>query len=256
MNMLLAPSDAWWAAVAFSAVWKPMVVLICAGMIVVALRRASASARHLVWSLALAGTLVLPLFTVALPSWSWTILPTSAVAQRPEIKTGQETSGTIPPDPSAFDEPSAQRGSDEEVDETTRIDRGSVTSSGSISATAVPVVSKPGPWPVRVWALGIWLADAALVLGGPILGRLILFGAIRGAVAVERGEWAELARAVSQQLGLRRRARILRSDRSLIPVTWGWIRPVVLVPARADLWQHERRRDVLMHELAHVRRLD
>src|SRR5262245_16782683 len=49
-------------------------------------RRASAASRHLVWTLAVAALLVLPLATVALPSWNIPIrrqMPSLAVSQPP-----------------------------------------------------------------------------------------------------------------------------------------------------------------------------
>ncbi len=36
-----------------------------------ALRRRSAAVRHMIWTLALAGVLVLPILSVALPKWQW-----------------------------------------------------------------------------------------------------------------------------------------------------------------------------------------
>ena len=41
-----------------------------------------------------------------------------------------------------------------------------------------------------------------------------------------------------------------------MPMTWGWRRPVVLVPAGAETWPESRRRAVLLHELSHVARGD
>jgi TonB family protein len=41
-----------------------------------------------------------------------------------------------------------------------------------------------------------------------------------------------------------------------MPVTWGALRPVILLPASAESWSEARRRSVLAHELAHVARLD
>ena len=41
-----------------------------------------------------------------------------------------------------------------------------------------------------------------------------------------------------------------------MPITYGLFRPVILLPADAREWSAERRRVVLLHELAHVRRKD
>src|SRR5207248_6884747 len=49
---------------------------------------------------------------------------------------------------------------------------------------------------------------------------------------------------------------LLRSGRFGIPVTWGVVYPVVLLPDDADDWADERRRYVLVHEMAHVKRVD
>lgn len=41
-----------------------------------------------------------------------------------------------------------------------------------------------------------------------------------------------------------------------MPVTWGILRPVILVPKSAEAWDADRLRAALLHEGAHVRRLD
>src|SRR5436853_7371426 len=48
---------------------KSTVILLLAGLVTVCLRRAPASLRHLVWTLACGGVLVLPLASAFLPNW-------------------------------------------------------------------------------------------------------------------------------------------------------------------------------------------
>ncbi|MEM1145924.1 MAG: M56 family metallopeptidase, partial [Pseudomonadota bacterium] len=46
------------------------------------------------------------------------------------------------------------------------------------------------------------------------------------------------------------------SDEIRAPLTWGWLRPQVLMPESASNWNAEDLAMVLQHELAHVQRMD
>ena len=50
--------------------------------------------------------------------------------------------------------------------------------------------------------------------------------------------------------------RLLRSRDRTMPMTFGTLSPAILLPAIADTWNEDRRRAVLLHELAHVGRHD
>jgi mono/diheme cytochrome c family protein len=58
------------------------------------------------------------------------------------------------------------------------------------------------------------------------------------------------------RLGLTRRVRLLMSSHIDIPVACGIVHPAVLLPLEAESWDEERRRVVLLHEFAHVKRRD
>jgi tetratricopeptide (TPR) repeat protein len=69
-------------------------------------------------------------------------------------------------------------------------------------------------------------------------------------------DWAALSTGLAAKLGLARPVRLLFSADVAVPITAGVLRPVVLLPEGARRWNDERRRVVLLHELAHVRRAD
>ena len=66
----------------------------------------------------------------------------------------------------------------------------------------------------------------------------------------------EFTRDLSDDIGLKTPVRLLLSHRSITPMTWGITWPSVLLPRDATGWSDERRRMILLHELAHVKRRD
>ena len=70
-------SDASWIPVA-DAIAKASLLFGAAGLVSFVLRRRSAAARHMIWTLALVGVLVLPVLSIALPRWQLPILTLKA----------------------------------------------------------------------------------------------------------------------------------------------------------------------------------
>jgi beta-lactamase regulating signal transducer with metallopeptidase domain len=78
----------------------------------------------------------------------------------------------------------------------------------------------------------------------------------RNSRPLEDASWQAALEEARAELKVRRPVHLLSSPAATMPLTFGAWRPVLLVPAEADAWPYERRRLVLLHELAHVRRWD
>jgi len=106
------------------------------------------------------------------------------------------------------------------------------------------------------FALFFWLAGALLAALPLLVGTVRVVRLTRRARALEDGSWLSMLRRLSESMRLSRHVATLASSEAQMPMTWGLLRPVVLLPAEADTWPAERQRAVLLHELAHVKRWD
>lgn len=107
----------------------------------------------------------------------------------------------------------------------------------SAARLVVPAMVAAGPAAARKlpWLLMIWAAGASLVLARLIFGLLGAARITRSATALDG---------------------ILYSDRAATPMTWGFLRPVVILPAYAKDWSDAERDVVIRHEQAHIARHD
>ena len=68
--------------------------------------------------------------------------------------------------------------------------------------------------------------------------------------------WRILLARFLAAVSLRRDVRLKSHDAVAIPLTWGLIRPVILLPRAAEDWTEDERATVLCHELSHIKRGD
>ena len=275
-----------------SAPWMPTVIeaavrstalLGFAAVLAVLLRHRSAALRHLVWTLALAGGLVLPLAGALMPAVPVPVPAVVAAAlpahlQGPAVavstfdgpsavaaRVAPQTTGSLPPASSTrsitpVPPTTAMAG------EARRLipSRGPApdTALGAPAATGKPGGLEPAalsPKPeIGIGALlfAVWLLGAAAFLARSLVGLWSMHRLARHSQDVARGALLALLHEGCARLDIQRPVRLLVSRRAVIPMTWGWRRPVVLLPAASSTWSAERQAVVLQHELAHVRRAD
>jgi TonB family protein len=183
------------------------------------LRHAAAASRHFVWVAAVLASLALPILMLALPPWRATTVARAAGILAPAHRAAV----AMPP-----------------------------ANASAMSVDAAMVTFHVAPWLITLWA------------GGAIAFGLRLFFGLRQTAAaskralpMDESAWQRDLREIARSLEIRRRIRLLESaSPKAMPLTWGLLRPTILLPSGAEGWSQERCRIVLWHELAHIARGD
>jgi beta-lactamase regulating signal transducer with metallopeptidase domain len=232
----LASAD-WNSILAFVAgcAIKGTIVIIIAAALAWLLRRDSAAARHSVWTAAIIAQLLIPMLEVTLPTWRVRVIDAPPLFV-PSAVVAPNAAGPVAKSPNSGD---------------------SRTPSSTAAATLptvspnVPTRLSTGALIAGLWVLGVFVVLLRLAIGTVIVSRM----AARGQRVVD-DHWLGTMQRLAVSLGIRRPLILLRGDSVGVPVTWGIVYPVVFLPRDADEWPEERRRYVLVHEMAHVKRLD
>jgi beta-lactamase regulating signal transducer with metallopeptidase domain len=219
-----------------------------------ALRRASAGARHIVWVGVLGAVVLLPLISYLMPL-RLPVLPraisSETVSQAAVAPRWPEASRT-PGESGSDSRKVMQVGAPETAAETSLSGRdGEPVRGGEFaSVDASNAASLPATLTL-LWVIGTALLLARLLLGVAAVRRVL-----RGARPLDSAEWKAPLWEVADRLDLTRTPRLLCSHDVSMPFACGLVHPAVVLPAEAEQWGDERRRAVLFHELAHVRRRD
>jgi beta-lactamase regulating signal transducer with metallopeptidase domain len=229
----LEPAALWLLAL----IIKATMVLALAGLATALLHRASAALRHLVWGSALAALLLLPIVSLILP-WrvALSVIPSAPIPPAASIVASPDSPPLRSPAPDV------------------RAGNGSMAA--AIGSQEAPARSAPARMTPLDIATAVWSLGFVAVLGQLLLGGWLVFRIVRRSEPLDGPEWRGPLLDLGDRLGLPHLPRLVMASGLPMPFACGLIRAAIVLPRRATEWDDRRRRVVLCHELAHVRRAD
>src|SRR2546423_426939 len=222
---------------------KATALLVIALAATTLLRRASAGTRHLVWLATLAGVLLLPAVSLWTPV-RLAIVPSSLV---PNL-------GSKAP---LVDRTTSVAAAENASGLSATTLRTPTTSGGPLIAASPAALPPNEPiFPFLTSLLVLWPSVASLLLGWLAYGALSVRRIVRSGRPLEERSWTSPLFEIADRLDLDAVPRLLSSPLVEMPFACGVVQPTIVLPASAEGWSDSRRRAVLFHELAHVRRRD
>jgi beta-lactamase regulating signal transducer with metallopeptidase domain len=218
-----------------SVVAKGTLLLAVAWCSTLLLRRAPAGARHLVWLTVIVGVLLIPVLAQIAPV-NVPILP--SVATAPSVL------------PTAWPNAAAR-------DVQKRRAATAVNASPSDATAPASTITRSRWTPnYATLAVALWFAVAVALLTRLLTGMMSVGRIIRRGHSVLSAEWKTALDDAAERLGIAGPARLVMSDQVEMAFACDALTPTIIIPSSAREWSPDRRRAVLLHELAHIRRRD
>jgi beta-lactamase regulating signal transducer with metallopeptidase domain len=215
---------------------KALALLCLAFFLAWLLRRSSAAWRHCLWAGAMTVVLALPLLSLFVPR----------LEVSPDWLTGSLARGqAAAPIADFFTLPLPAEGFP--IYQAMNPETG--------SGLPVPVEAAAGiPW-LTIFGI-VWLAGTVFLVLRFYLGIRRLGRVLAGAYPSGDVRFCARLRDLKRELGVKGDVAIYVSPAQRVPLTWGMVRPLILLPEGALRWSESEQDMVLRHELAHVRRRD
>src|SRR5688572_7386584 len=222
---------------------KATIILVAAlGITLMMQQRFSAGARHVVWLVTVAALLLVPALTL------WAPIPVRIL---PAVSTFAA--------PSAIESASPVVSGDElSINEATPLAADARVSQDDVQTpvTAPQQATIFGGMSLVTGLLLLWAGVVLAIAGSLAFAALSVRRIVRRSQPLDSRDWLDPLWEVSDRLGLEEPPLIVRSEDSKMPFACGVLNPTIVLPAECDNWTLDRRRAVLLHELAHVKRHD
>ncbi len=220
---------------------KSSILLSLAVLLSLLCRKQSASLRHFILSFTLTGLLLFPILSSVRTGWKTRLLPSFHSETDPSY-TLNVTMSRPNVTPMA-----GTRGNDLDKDHgngTTLVSSNQGWANGHFHTI------------LKYCFLVTWILGLTFILLRQIFGLYGAFKITQEGENLEDPFWRHLLHRFLAAISLKKQVSLLQHSKVKMPLTWGWRKPVVIMPDESNLWSADQRSSALLHELSHIKRGD
>lgn len=206
-------------------------------------RKQPASLKHFILSVSLIGLLIFPLLSTVHMGWKTGLLPSwtskTKISSTGDVAVFSQSSKTMAIKMDKTPEESQSHGSK------------------NIIQSTQPGITDTWLWNfMRYILLVIWLSGWIFLLVRQIFGLYGAYKLTNEAEDLKSSFWCQLLNRFLKAVSVKKKVDLLQNKKVKVPLTWGWQKPVVIMPVESKSWTAEQRESALYHELSHVKRGD
>jgi len=224
---------------------KSSAILTSTFILVYLFRKKSSSLRHFLLSVSLISLLLLPFFTSISKGWETGLIPTWQTEEsRYQLseRSDQTEKSSLLYEASSI--PSAEQQLFAlNLEKNGRFD--SILSKYSLSRGFIGIA-----------IMAIWSAGLIVLLSRIIIGLFGVHRLTRQGQKISASSWRQLLNHFLKSISIKRKIGLFSHKNVNIPLTWGVIKPVVILPTESKNWTQDQRSSALFHELSHIKRGD
>jgi beta-lactamase regulating signal transducer with metallopeptidase domain len=211
------------------------------------LRKKSAAVRHFILSFSLISLLVIPFFSTFTDGWKTRWLPSWQTRMNSSLNLDHVNKNKAPTfkldqNDKAHHANNIQHS--QEAEDLPRYEKAVIFNGRDVEIIA-------GLSLTIIWTAGLIFLLFKIILG--------LYGAhrlTRQGKRISGSFWQLLLKRFLDAVSIRRTISLLSHETVRVPLTWGVIKPVVIMPADSRNWNTDQCSSALFHELSHVKRSD
>lgn len=226
---------------------KSTLVLGCSLFLVYVLRKKSASHRHFILAFSLISLMLLPLLSSFNAGWETKLVPARFKngVNSDITKEWIKSNRIFHQDKNTFFFPAAKSSSPSTAENS------SAENEAYFSANLFRKNNLISPIISMLWMIGLWFLLLRIIVG--FIGA---FKLTRNGEEITKFPLLQILQQIRKVISIKRKVQLLSNKQILVPITWGVIKPVVILPEESRKWTESQYSSVLFHELSHIKRGD